>query len=197
MKKSDNGPEVHCAFDKLVLIGELKPHPRNPNTHPPRQIELLAKIIREQGWRAPITVSERSGFIVRGHGRLLAARAAGLTTVPVDFQAYDSEAAELADLVADNKIAELAIIDDDILADLIGDLGQTEIDMELTGFDAAGVESLLADHGDELPDIDLGDGTIQTKESLENSTVFYPRTAKIEVKKALRDLMARYGGSVR
>jgi len=190
-------PVIHCAHDAVVTISELHPHPRNPNTHPPRQIELLAKIIREQGWRAPITVSERSGYIVRGHGRLLAARALGLSSVPVDRQVYDSDAAELADLLADNKIAELAVIDDDLLADLLGDLGQTEIDMELTGFDAEGVEALLADHGDELPEINLGDGTIEQKDALDNSTVFYPRSARVEVKKALRDLMQRFGGSVR
>lgn len=138
-------PAVHCAHDEMVPIAKMRPHPRNPNTHPPRQIELLAKIIREQGWRAPITVSERSGHIVRGHGRLLAARLLGCSSVPVDHQSYETDAAELADLVADNRIAELAVIDDDLLADLIGDLGQTEIDMELTGFDAEEMSSFLAD----------------------------------------------------
>ena len=61
---------IHCAHDELVDITTLVPNPRNPNRHPDKQIELLAKIIQNQGWRAPITVSTRSGFIVRGHGRL-------------------------------------------------------------------------------------------------------------------------------
>ena len=44
-----DGIEVWCSFDKLVPIEELKPNPRNPNTHPVRQIELLAKNIRYFG----------------------------------------------------------------------------------------------------------------------------------------------------
>lgn len=136
-QKKDSGPAVHCAHDAMMPISEMRPHPRNPNTHPPRQIELLAKIIREQGWRAPITVSERSGYIVRGHGRLLAARALGLSVVPVDHQEYESEAAELADLVADNKIAELSKIDADILSEIVLDLGNMNIDIELAAVDVA------------------------------------------------------------
>ena len=68
-----NGIEVWCSFDKLVPVGELKPNPRNPNTHPQRQIELLAKNIRYFGWRQTITVSNLTGLIVSGHGRLMAA----------------------------------------------------------------------------------------------------------------------------
>ena len=52
-----DGIEVWCSFDKLVPIEEMKANPRNPNTHPVRQIELLAKNIRYFGWRHPITVS--------------------------------------------------------------------------------------------------------------------------------------------
>jgi len=138
-------PEIHCAYDEIVNIDELLPSPRNPNTHPQRQVELLGKIIREQGWRAPITVSNRSGYIVRGHGRLQAARWLGLKTVPVDRQDYESDEAELADLVADNRIAELAIIDDEMLVELMGELGQTEIDLELTGFDVEGLDGIIKD----------------------------------------------------
>jgi hypothetical protein len=50
---------VCCAYDELVPLGRLVGNPRNPNTHPKTQIELLAKIIAAQGWRAPITVSTR------------------------------------------------------------------------------------------------------------------------------------------
>ena len=64
---------VYCAYDEEIAISELKPNPRNPNTHPKEQIELLAKIIKKTGWRSPITVSTLSGMIVKGHGRLMAA----------------------------------------------------------------------------------------------------------------------------
>ena len=104
-KGNAGGVPIYCAFDDVVEVGLVKPNPSNPNTHPLDQIELLAKIIQAQGWRAPVTVSTLSGLVVRGHGRLMAAIHAGLSHVPVDYQHYDSEEAETADLIADNRIA--------------------------------------------------------------------------------------------
>lgn len=100
-----SGIPVHCSFDEIANVASLVPNPRNPNTHPEKQIQLLAKIIKNQGWRAPITVSKRSGFIVRGHGRLLAAQFLGVDQVPVDRQDYATEAEEWADLIA--ELAEM------------------------------------------------------------------------------------------
>jgi DNA modification methylase len=139
---------VFCAHDELISIASVVGNPRNPNTHPASQIELLAKIIAAQGWRAPITVSRRSGFVVRGHGRLAAARALGVSSVPVDFQDYESEAAEWADLVADNRIAELAEPDLPMLADLLQELDNGDFDMDLTGFAFPDLERLLTSLAD-------------------------------------------------
>ena len=50
---------IECKHDALVDVSALIPHPRNPNSHPDAQIELLAKIIEYQGWRRPIVVSTR------------------------------------------------------------------------------------------------------------------------------------------
>ena len=125
---------VYCAHDKIVPVGEVKPNPKNPNQHPEEQIELLAKIIQAQGWRAPVTVSTLSGLVVRGHGRLMAAQHLGLDCVPVDFQHYESNDAELADLLADNKIAELAEIDSKMLAEVFKDIDPDAIDIDITGY---------------------------------------------------------------
>jgi len=62
----------------MVDIEKLVGNPSNPNKHPQKQIELPDKIIKAQGWRNPIVVSKRSGFVVKGHGRLAAARLLGL-----------------------------------------------------------------------------------------------------------------------
>ena len=70
-------PAILCAHTKLVPIESLKRHPRNPNTHPDSQIKLLANIIAKSGFRSPIVVSNRSGFITKGHGRLDAAERYG------------------------------------------------------------------------------------------------------------------------
>ena len=77
-----NGVEVWCSFEELAKVDALKENPKNPNKHPDSQIELLAKNIKYLGWRHPITVSKRSGFIVAGHGRLMAAKKLGLKIVP-------------------------------------------------------------------------------------------------------------------
>ncbi|MDP0498696.1 MAG: ParB/Srx family N-terminal domain-containing protein [Verrucomicrobiota bacterium JB022] len=142
-KSLADGVEVWCSFDRLVPIEDLAPNPRNPNTHPARQIELLAKNVRYFGWRHPITVSNRSGMIVAGHGRLEAAKVLGVKLVPVDFQDFASESDETAVLVADNRLAELASLDLNSLESVIEDLQVVDFDTLLTGFEASDLESLL------------------------------------------------------
>ena len=163
---------VYCAYDKLVDTESLIPNPRNPNTHNDNQIRLLAKIIVMQGWRAPITVSNRSGFIVRGHGRLMAAKAAGLDCVPVDYQDYANEAAEYADLIADNRIAELAEIDKPTLKDLLEELDTGDIDMELTGFDEDALAELMSEF--HVYDEESGTGTTEANQTLQERFVIPP-----------------------
>lgn len=158
-----SGVPVQCAHDAIVDVAALVPNPKNPNTHPDNQIQLLGRIIRETGWRAPITVSKRSGFIVKGHGRLAAALLEGFKEVPVDYQHYDSEAQEYADLVADNRIAELAEIDQKMLADIFADIDTGEIPLELTGYTEDEVEDIVTalsealhkdlDEPDDVPEV--------------------------------------------
>lgn len=130
---ADNIP-VYCAHDAIVPLGELRPNPKNPNMHPEEQLKRLGAIIRGAGWRNPITVSTRSGLIVRGHGRLAAAQLEGLTEAPVDYQNYMSDAEELADLVADNRIAELADPDMQKLAGIFEEIMASDISMDMTGY---------------------------------------------------------------
>ena len=133
-KATAAGLPVFCAHDKIVPARELKPNPRNPNQHPPEQIKLLAEIIKAQGWRAPVTVSTRSGLIVRGHGRLEAALLLEAGEVPVDYQNYASDAEEWADLVADNRIVEFAEFDPKLLTELLRDVDASETPFILTGY---------------------------------------------------------------
>ena len=62
--------KIYCSYTELVDIEAVIENPRNPNKHPEKQIKMLAKIIKNQGWRSPIIISNRSGFVVKGHGRL-------------------------------------------------------------------------------------------------------------------------------
>ena len=142
-KAHAGGIPVFCAHDAIVSIKELRPNPKNPNQHPPEQIKLLGSVIRATGWRGPITVSTRSGMIVKGHGRLLAAQLEDLTEVPVDYQNYASEAEELADLTADNRIAELASTDNKMLAEVFADIDTGEIPFLLSGYTEEDYENIV------------------------------------------------------
>lgn len=171
-----DGVPVFCAHDKIVAVEKLIPNPKNPNQHPDSQIQLLGRIIRQTGWRQPITVSKRSGFIVKGHGRLAAAILEGVKEAPVDYQNYTTEAEEYADLVADNRIAELAETDSKLLADILADIDTGEIPMELTGYTEDEVANLVtalseAQHNDlhepdEIPDTPEPDRVITQKGDL-------------------------------
>lgn len=141
--KKKSGPGVWCAHDAMVPLDELKPNPRNPNRHPEEQLRLLAHIIEAQGWRAPITVSNRSGLIVRGHGRLEAARLLELDEAPVDYQDYRNDEDEWADLIADNRIAELAETDYLALTEMLEELDTGAFDMELTGYSESALLDLV------------------------------------------------------
>lgn len=145
MTQVANEIPIHCSYSDLVEIEKVIPNPRNPNTHPENQVKLLAKIIKAHGWRAPITVSTRSGFVVRGHGRLLAAEVLGLEKVPVDYQPYATEAEEWADLIADNRLSELSEINNDYLKELLRELNGYDLDLELTGYQGEDLDKILAE----------------------------------------------------
>jgi hypothetical protein len=169
-KPNASGVKVHCAHGRMVDVTTLIPNPRNPNKHGDKQIALLAKIIRHQGWRAPITVSKRSGFVVTGHGRLEAAKLLQVELVPVDEQDFATEADEWAHLIADNRIAELAEIDGGELAALLRDLESVDgFDLDLSGFDK-----------DEAADL-IGESSLGTDEIYTNkiiSPVYEPKGDK-------------------
>ena len=124
--------KVRCSHDELVDISKLKAHPDNRNDHPQDQIERLAKILEYQGWRYPVKVSNQSGFITSGHGRVLAAKHLGWKQVPVNFQDYDNEDQEYADIVSDNAIASWSELDLSTINSDIGDLGP-DFDIDLLG----------------------------------------------------------------
>lgn len=135
---------VHCAHHAIVPIHELRPNPANPNRHPDRQLLVYAAAILQRGWREAVTVSNRSGFIVSGHGAVEAARRIPTDMVPVEYQDYESEEEELADLIAHNRLPELAATDGEKLADALLKLGGVGCDL-VTGFSDADLAKIFAE----------------------------------------------------
>jgi ParB-like chromosome segregation protein Spo0J len=140
---------IYCSFGEMADINTLRPNPKNPNQHPAEQVEKLAKIIEAHGWRHPITVSNRSGFIVSGHCRLYAAQSLGVKKVPVDFQDFASASEELAVLVADNRIAELAETDAGRMSDIVRELEADDYSLELAAIDIGELEPVDLTYAEE------------------------------------------------
>lgn len=102
---------IECAYNEILPIESLVPHPQNRNRHSEKQIKALAKIIAKNGQRSPIVVSKRSGYIVKGHGRYEAIKLLGWGKCAVDEQDYSSDLEEFNDRIADNEIAKYSEFD--------------------------------------------------------------------------------------
>jgi len=147
---------VKCQFEKMMDVDLIVEHPRNANKHPDKQIQMLSKILKYQGWRAPLVISKRSGFLVNGHGRLMAAKKAGQKEVPVNFQDFENEAQEIAHLYADNKIAELAEHDDAIMLEGIKDIGMEDFDFDLLGIEDFNIQTVPTEVKNTSAELDVG-----------------------------------------
>jgi len=136
--------------DKIELwpIKRLTPYERNSRTHSDRQIKQIEKSIEEFGFLNPILVDENS-TIIAGHGRLEAAKNLGMETVPVVPLTHLSDFQKRAYIIADNKLAELAGWDDDLLKLELAELSDLNYDVELTGFDLEELGDILDGVGDE------------------------------------------------
>src|SRR5258708_34561307 len=108
---------------QLVEIGALKPDARNARTHSKKQVRQIANSISEFGFVSPIVVDERH-VIIAGHGRYMAAKLLGLPQVPVIEVKDLSEAKRRALAIADNKIAQNAGWDREMLAAELAELAE-------------------------------------------------------------------------
>ena len=182
-------PAVHCAYDKLVALDKLKPNPDNPNQHDGRSVEVLARLLTEHGWRAPITVSNRSGLIVRGHGRLMAARKLGLARVPVDFQDYASAALELADLVADNVGAQFSGMDKALVAKLLSEISIELPDVEaVTAVDEAWLTEFIGELDPDAPVLEEKEIKLQAPLKRMHVLLSFPIALAPDVLPRLKDI---------
>src|SRR5688500_3440229 len=101
--------KIHCTYTELVPVAVLegKRHPKSPSRHSTATVSAIADALKSNGIREPLVVSKRSGLMTRGHGRLEAALLLGYEMLPVDFQGYESEHHELADMMADHYLRSI------------------------------------------------------------------------------------------
>ena len=136
---------AHCMRDLSVTlrpIESLIPYARNSRTHSDAQVAQIAASIREFGWTNPVLL-DGEGTIIAGHGRVLAARVLGLLEVPCIEIKDMTDAQKRAYIIADNKLAENAGWDSELLALELGELKADGFDINLIGFDVEDLGRLL------------------------------------------------------
>lgn len=136
----------HSVTVEGVPMASLKPDPRNARTHSKRQIRQIAASIREFGWTNPVLIDE-DNRVIAGHGRLAAAELLQLADVPVIRLKRLSEPQKRALALADNKLAENAGWNPEILTQELRYLSEIEIDfdVEITGFSTGEIDLLVGD----------------------------------------------------
>ena len=139
---TDSAASSDALAVEYRTVGSLKPDPRNARTHPKRQLEQIKASIEEFGFINPILIDEQSA-IIAGHGRLRAAKEAGLEEVPTIVLAGLTDGQKRALRLADNKIALGASWDLDLLKLEFGDLADMDFDLGLTGFSAGEIDIVL------------------------------------------------------
>jgi DNA modification methylase len=127
-----------------IAPNQLTPYSGNARTHSKRQIEQIAASIRKFGFNSPVLIND-DGQIVAGHGRVEAAKLLGLAAVPTLRLSHLSPAEQRAYVLADNKLAENAGWDRELLAIELQGLIDLDFEVELTGFEIPEIDIVLED----------------------------------------------------
>lgn len=128
---------------KNIDVNKLIPYVNNARKHSEKQVIQLAASIKEFGFLNPILIDKDNG-VLAGHGRLAAAQKLGLKQVPCVQIEHLTPAQRKAYILADNKLAELAEWDNELLALEFAELKELGFDTSLTGFDAAELMTIQA-----------------------------------------------------
>ena len=139
----------HMAIEPMQ-VGNLRPYAKNARTHSKKQIKQIARSIERFGFTNPVLISDENE-IIAGHGRVEAAKLLGIETVLTLRLSHLTEAQRRAYVIADNKLAQNAGWDRDVLAIELQALIDVEFDIELTGFSLAEVDILLDDAKESSP----------------------------------------------
>jgi len=153
--------KIRCAHDEMMSVEDLlkKHHPRNFNEHGSDQIEVYAEAIKESGIRRAVTISNLSGYITRGHGLTKTAEHLKITHLPVDFQDYDNEEQEIADIVADKEIAALSRTNRKKRDSIVKELAGKNKNLMITGLSKEKLDDILGS----IKKIDFSKPTIDVR----------------------------------
>ncbi len=136
---------------QLVQIDKLIPYVNNARTHSAEQLNKLRSSLREFGFINPVII-DRDFNVIAGHGRILAAKAEGITDVPCVFVDYLTPAQKKAYIIADNRMALDAGWDEEMLKVEIEALQADDFDLSLTGFDEKELAAFFDEDSDAKDD---------------------------------------------
>ena len=129
---------------EFTLVNDLRPYPNNARTHSKKQIRQIANSIKKFGFCNPVLIDDEKQ-IVAGHGRVEAAKLLGIDAVPTCRLSHLSEVDKRAYILADNKLAEKAGWDKELLAIELQGLIDLDVEIELTGFEMPEIDLILED----------------------------------------------------
>ena len=137
-------------------VASLRASRRNPRTHSERQIRQIAASIEAFGFTNPVLI-DKQGTVIAGHGRVRAAKQLGLAKVPTLCLEHLSEAQVRAYVIADNRLAENAGWDRDLLAIELQELSELDLgfELEVIGFETPELDLIMGDPTD--PESDPAD----------------------------------------
>ena len=124
----------------------LNPYANNARTHSTKQIRQIAESITRFGFTNPVLIGDNDE-IIAGHGRVVAALQLNLDSVPVLKLSHLNEKERRAYILADNKLAENAGWDQELLAIELQALIDLEFDLDITGFEIVEVDTILKQAG--------------------------------------------------
>ena len=128
---------------QMVKVSELIPYVNNARTHSQEQVNKLRSSLREFGFVNPVIIDQDKN-VIAGHGRLMAAKEEGITEVPCVLVDYLTEAQKKAYILADNRYAQDAGWDEELLRLEIEALEGMDFDVSLTGFNEDEISDLFA-----------------------------------------------------
>jgi DNA modification methylase len=127
---------------EYLSVSRLHPFANNARTHSKKQVRQIADSIKAFGFTSPVLIDD-AGAILAGHGRVAAAKLLGMKQVPCVRLSEMTSTQKRAYVLADNKLALNAGWDEGLLAIELQELAKLEFDIELTGFSALVIDSLI------------------------------------------------------
>lgn len=159
-KASTQTPELAYIAEPLrhlaIPLGDLTPDPANARKHDEKNLSAIMGSLRQFGQRIPIVVQEE-GLIVRaGNGRLESAKRLGWTHLACVVVPEDNVSA-VAFAISDNRTAELAEWDDEVLGRLLQDVAIGDAELQQMMSDLANDVGLFDVSEVDPPELPDGD----------------------------------------